>query len=286
VRRAHAAVESAAGLTPFGHLGWGYWERDEFFRRAGEYIVDGLRHNQYIGYAGQRSREALRAELADMPGVGEYLDSGRIEVTPTEDYYVYLPGTDVIDAEASVVKYLAGVEQAVASGYAGFRAVSDVAPVARTPEQRDALARLEYLIDQHMAVRPFSALCGYDMRELGAAAEELMCLHPFVSEGSTLFRLYAEPEADIDFALSGEVDDSADTLFATTLRRIRSLEPGHTLRIGAHDLQFMSPRQIFRLEEWAREQGRKVVLWTDQHAIRRLVDVLGLIHVRTAADPA
>jgi hypothetical protein len=286
MRRAHAAVESAAGLTPFGHVGWGYRDRGDFLSRAAEYIADGLRHNQYIGYAGKRSREALRAELAEMPGVGEYLDSGRIEVTPTEDYYVYQPGTDVIDAQASVVKYLAGVEQAVASGYAGFRAVSDVAPVARTPEQRDALARLEYLIDQHMAVRPFSALCGYNICELGAAAEELMCLHPFVSKGSTLFRLYADPDADVDFALSGEVDDSADKLFDATLRRIWSLELGHTLRIDAHDLQFMSHRQVVRLEEWAREQGRKVVLWTDQHAISRLVEVLGLLHVRTAAEPA
>src|SRR5215469_1920790 len=96
--RRHAVVDSAAGLTPFGHLAWGYRGRAEFLSRAAEYIADGLRLHQYVAYAGQGTREALRSELAEMPGIGEYLDSGSIEATPAEDQYVYLPGTDVIDA--------------------------------------------------------------------------------------------------------------------------------------------------------------------------------------------
>ncbi len=285
MRRPHAVLDSAAGLTPFGHLGWGYRDRGEFLRRAAEYIADGLRHHQYIAYAGAASREALRAELARMPGIGERLDSTGIEAIPAEDYYVYLPNSDVIDADASVAKYLAGVEQAIADGYTGFRAVSDVTPVARTAEQREALARLEYLVDQQMAVLPFSALCAYDMSELGVAATELMCLHPFVSKGSVTFRLYADPGADVDFALTGEIDASADKLFDTTLQRIWPLESGNTVRIGAHDLEFISHQQMFMLEERARQQDRKVVLSTNQPVINRLVDVLGLTHVRAAAEP-
>ena len=284
MRRRHAVLDSAAALTPFGHAGWGYRDRGEFFSRAAEYIADGLRHHQYIAYAGERTGAALRAELAEMPGVGEHLDSGGIEVASTEDYYVYLPGSDVIDAGGSLDKYLAGVEQAVAAGYTGFRAVSDATPIARTAEQRDALARLEYLVDQQMAVLPFSALCAYDVSQLGAAAEELMCLHPYVSKGSTTFRLYADPAGDVDFALTGEIDAAASKLFATTLRRIWPIQSRHTLRIGAHELEFLSHQQVFLLEEWAREQDREVVLSTNRAAIVRLVDVLDLTHVRTDAN--
>src|SRR5262245_49512976 len=104
--RRHGVLESAAGLTPFGHLAWGYRDRAEFLSRAAEYIADGLRLNQFIAYAGEGTREALRSELAKMPGIGEYLDSGGIEVTPAEDHYAYLPGTDVIDADEAVAKYL------------------------------------------------------------------------------------------------------------------------------------------------------------------------------------
>jgi hypothetical protein len=278
--RRHAVVDSAAGLTPFGHLAWGYRDRAEFLTRAAEYIADGLRLNQYVAYTGAGTREALRSELAEMPGIGEYLDSDGVDATPAEDHYVYLPGTDVIDADAAMAKYLAAVEQAIVKGYTGFRAVSDLTSVARTPQQRDALARLEYRVDQQMAVLPFSALCGYDMSELGAAAEELICLHPFVSKGATTFRLYADPEADVDFAIAGEIDAAANRLFDTTLQRVWPLESSHTLQIGAQELKFISHEPMFNLEERAREQDRKVVLSTNQPAIGRLVDVLDLIHVR------
>jgi DcmR-like sensory protein len=278
--RRHGVLESAAGLTQFEHLAWGYRDRAEFLSRAAEYIADGLRLNQYVAYVGEGTREALRSELAKMPEIGEHLDSGGIEATPADEHYVYLPGADMIDADAAVAKYLAAVDESIVKGYSGFRAVADLTPVARTPEQRDALTRLEYRVDQQMAVLPFSALCGYDMSELGAAAEELICLHPFVSKGSVTFRLYADPEADVDFAITGEIDAAANKLFDTTLQRVWPLESSHTLQIGAQELKFISHEPMFNLEERAREQDRKVVLSTNQPAITRLVDVLDLIHVR------
>jgi anti-anti-sigma regulatory factor len=281
--RRQGVLDSAAGLTPFGHLAWGYRDRAEFLGCAAEYIADGLRQNQYVAYVGEGTRETLRSELAKMPGIGEHLDSGGMEATPAQDHYVQVPGTDVIDTDQVVAKYLAAVEQAIAKGYNGFRTVSDITPVARTHEQRDALARLEYRVDQQMAMLPFSGLCGYNISELGTAAEELICLHPFVSKGSVTFRLYADPEADVDFAISGEIDAAANKLFDTTLQRVWPLQSSHTLHIGAQALKFISHEPMFGLEERAREQGRKVVLSTNQPAISRLVDVLDLIHVRTTA---
>lgn len=284
--RRHALMVTAAGLTPFGHLAWGYRDRAEFLSRAAEYIVDGLEQNQYVAYAADRSPETLRSELAAMPGIVDHLDSGGIEVVPTADYYVYRPGTDIIDADRAVAKYLSALRTAIANGYSGFRAVADVTPVARTPEQRDALTKLEYLVDRQMAVLPFSALCAYDVDQLGAAANELMCLHPFVNKNQVRFRLYADPDAEMDFTVTGEIDAYARDLFTTALQRIWPLVPGSTLRIGAQALEFIDHHQLRMLEDRARDQNRKVVLWTTQPLVTRLVQVLDLSHVRVDTAPA
>lgn len=280
--RGHAVLRSAAGLTPFGHLAWSYTERSEFLHRAAEYIADGLRHNQYIAYAGEGTRDALLSELAAIPGIAEHLDSGRIEAFSAEDYYTFCPGTDVIDSDAAVARYLSAARQAIANGYSGFRAVSDVTSVARTPAQRDGLARLEYLVDQQMAVLPFSAMCAYNARELGSAAGELMCLHPFVNAGSVMFRLYADRDTGTDFTLAGEIDAGTNDLFDTTLHRVWPLVPGHTMRIGADELKFISHQRLCLLESQAREQNRNVILSTNQPTVSRLVDLLDLTHVQVA----
>jgi anti-anti-sigma regulatory factor len=283
MKRLHGVVESAADLVPFGHAGWGYRDRSQFLDRAAEYIADGLRHNQYIAYAGDRSRDKLRAELAEMPGLRHQLDTGAIDAVPSEEYYTYYDGTDVIDPDAAVAKYLAAAQRAVANGYTGFRALSDVTPVARTAEQRDSLARLEFLVDRQMAVLPFSALCAYDTAALGAAANEVICLHPFVSSGSAMFRLYAEPHLDADFALAGELDAASHGLFSTVLQRVWPLVPDTTVRIAAEELSFIGHQQLRLLEDCARADNREVVLSTNQPTICRLVELLRLTRVRV--DP-
>jgi anti-anti-sigma regulatory factor len=282
MKRPHAVVESAADLSPFGHLGWGYRDRGTFLDRAAEYIADGLRHNQYIAYAGDRSAAALRAELAAMPGVRDQLDSGAIDAAPAAEYYTYYPGTDVIDPDAAVAKYVAAAEQALANGYTGFRAVSDVTAVARTREQREALARLEFLVDQRMAVSPFSALCGYDTVALGAAANEVICLHPFVNRGSVLFRMYAEPGLGADFALAGELDASNHEVFDAVLGRVLPLIPSSTVCIAADEMSFIGHQQLHLLENRACAHNREVVLSTNQPTARRLVELLRLTRVRVA----
>jgi hypothetical protein len=71
----------------------------------------------------------------DMAEGGPHLQSGNLEVLSTADNYAFRPGTDVLDAEEALTRYLTTVKQALADGYSGFRAVVDVTPVARTPEQ-------------------------------------------------------------------------------------------------------------------------------------------------------
>lgn len=74
-------------------------------------------------------------------------------------------------------RYATAAIAAVADGYNGLRVVIDVTPVARTPEQREAQAALEFLGDRRISTLPVAALCGYNTAELGEAAAGLLCLH-------------------------------------------------------------------------------------------------------------
>jgi hypothetical protein len=115
-------VAAAAGLVPFGHLGWGFHTRAEFLAQAAEYIADGLAHNQRIVYVGEASRAALEAELAGMPGVGDRLDTGAVIALPSAQYYKFRPGRGIVDPEATTAKSVKATHRAIEDGYTGLRA--------------------------------------------------------------------------------------------------------------------------------------------------------------------
>lgn len=271
-------VASAGGLIPFGHLGWGYRDRAEFRARAAEYILDGLRQNQWIEYVGAGDPDRLRAELATMPEVADRLDADGIGVTPVMEFYTFRPGTDVVDPEAAVTDRAAAVEKATADGYTGYRAVVDCTAVARTSEQRDAFARFEFLVDQKMAVLPVSALCAYDIGRLPDDAAGLICLHPYVDPRAPGFRLYAAPGSH--FALAGDLDARSDGAFAATLRRIWPPNGDDTVVVDADGLEFVSHRQLDLLDRLARADDREVVLRTRQPVPARVFSVLEFTNLR------
>ncbi|GFG73478.1 MEDS domain-containing protein [Mycobacterium botniense] len=278
--RRHGSVRSAVGFGPSEHLGWGYVNRAEFRYRAAEYIGDGLARNEWILFVGAASRAALRAELADL-GFSEGVRSGQIWVAPVEDYYTFRPGSDVVDPQAMMTRGIATLEELLATGCPGCRAVVDGTAVAHTPEQRDALARFEFLTDRTMTMLPVSALCTYDVTVLGAAAKELLCLHPLTNAGAVGFQLYAE--RDSGFALSGEIDADEDHAFTAAFRRIWPLMAQTELVIDAEGLRFVTHRQLIALDEQARADGREVILRTGQRVVTRLAELLGLDNVRVEA---
>lgn len=280
--RPQGELTSAANLVPFGHVAWGYRDRAEFRARAAEYIVDGLMHNHRILYASDGSRDQLCDELAEM-GFADAVRSKQVWVTPVSDYYPLVPGSDVVDPDAAVATGVAVTEQLLAQGYSGCRAVVDGAVLVRTPEQRAAFSRLEFLIDQKMAVLPLAALCAYDLDLLGDTAKELMCLHPFVSKGAVGFRVYADPGAG--FGLAGEIDAADNDAFSTALQRIWPLIEGDEPVIDAYGLDFITHRELVAIDRLSAADGRRVILRTDQHLPRRLVDLLELGNIRVKTSP-
>jgi anti-anti-sigma regulatory factor len=274
--RPHGVVNSATNSVPFGHMGWGFTRRTEFLTAAAEYIADGLRQHQLVMYVGDAGVSELQSELAGMACVTDMVRPDQIVVRCAADYYPFQSGTDILDAEQALSRYLAAAQNAVARGYTGFRAVVDVTSVARTVAQRDALSRLEFLVDQQMTTLPFAALCAYNLTELGSAAEEVVCLHPFVSAGSTAFQLFADPAAAISFALTGELDASTKRVFAATLDRIWPALTTGTLHVDATELTFVDHRSLMELDDAARKHNHSVVLHTEQPGAARIIDLLKL----------
>jgi anti-anti-sigma regulatory factor len=283
MRRTSAVVASAAGLLPCAHVGWGFKDRAEFRARAGEYIADGLADNLWVEFVGAGSREQLRAELATMRAIAGRLNDGGIGVTPATEFYAIASGSDIVHPKNAVATWTAAVENAVEEGYAGLRVVTDATALARRLDQRDALADFEFRLEQQMTVLPASALCAYDTSQLADDANELICLHPFVSHKGPTFRLHAEPGAA--FAVSGYIDVANDKLFTTALQRIWALNTDDPLIIDAQGLEFVSHQHLYAIDHYARIDGRNVVIHTEQRVVTRLGGLLGLTNVRVVAPP-
>lgn len=265
-------VDTAAGLVPLGHLGWGYRTKSEFLSGAAQYIADGLSHHQWIQYVGPGSADELRADLEAMP-----VDTRDVTVTPATEFYGVEDLGDVVEPDVALGLRAATLDEAIDSGYSAVRIVADPSLVNARPEQRDAFARLEFLIDQRMADSPITALCAYDITQLGDAAGELICLHPIVGPQSPTFRLYAEDGAD--FALGGEVDPASAAAFSTTVQRIWPVAGGDRVVVDVGALTFISHRELLILDDVARRDGRKVVMRGSSPVVSRLVPLLDLTNV-------
>ena len=84
----------------------------------------------------------------------------------------------MVDPDAQVRAYAAATGAALAADFTGLRVVAEATPLVRTPEQLDAFARYEPMIDGYMVTHPFSAMCAYDRRILDESAiAQLACLH-------------------------------------------------------------------------------------------------------------
>ncbi len=283
-RRAHAIVDSAAGLVPFGHLGWGYRHRPDFHRRAAEYLTDGLRRHQRVAFVGAGPPESLAAELRRVRRrMAVDVSPARIDVVPVRAFYTFVPGTDIVDPRRSVAARMAATECAVAKGFSGFRAVVDATAVARTDAQRDSFAAFECLVDQQMMNHPVSALCAYDVGRLGADAAELVCLHPYVNRGSTPFQVFASNDGDA--AVCGDVDAADGGLFTAALRRIWRLHRRARMTIDAAAVTFMAAGPLRDLDAAARADGVAVELTTSSPTILRLAELAAVRTVKVELVP-
>ena len=160
-------------------------------------------------YLGGGSDGELWEQLAEVLDLGAALRHGAVGIMPQASM---CDADGNLDPEDQVRAYAAATSDALDSGFAGLRVAIEASALVRSRQHVDAFTRSEHLVDRYMTTQPFSALCGYDGWELGAATvSELACMHPVCNLGATPFRIYATTGADL--ALGGEIDLSVQAQF-------------------------------------------------------------------------
>ncbi|MGJ7906506.1 EAL domain-containing protein [Actinopolyspora sp. H202] len=288
-RRTAGEVAAVDEPLPGGHECWIFQNHEEFRTRAREYVRDGLRHGYWIEYVDHAPAAQLRTQLDADDLLGPAIATGAMTVATIDEFYP-TNAEGVVDAEAAMRARVTAAEKALAAGYTGFRAIVNATAMVTTPEQRAAFAYYEYLCDHVISTEPVTALCAYNLTELGSAAvTEMGCLHPVTSPAASPFRLYTDNtdntdnEYDTHLALTGRLDPPCANLFTSALEHTRA----HNLLINDRGLDILDPRVIQALDQYARLHHKNVTLRLTPPLSTRLQPHLrNLTHTRIETHPA
>jgi anti-anti-sigma regulatory factor len=251
-----------------GHVCWTFENSTAFQARARDCLAEGLA-------AGERVWYVALEPFPDLSGLGG--GPGAVELKSIAATH---PAGAVVDPALQVAAHRAATAEALADGYTGLRVVADVTTLVRSPDQVEAFARYEHLIDRYMLTAPLSAVCGYNRTELGGRTiAELASLHP-AGNADVLFRLHACDPAEGAATLAGELDGSNRDVFVKTLERACLRPVGGELVLRADELTFVDHRALLYLDDYACRRNATLVLRTRLAAVERIVELFGLAHVR------
>ena len=227
-------------------------------------------------YVASGEHAALVSEVRAIAGVEEALERGVAEVMSVDQAYP-AGSSGVVDASAQVDAYASATGAALAAGFTGFRAAVDVTSLVKQPEQREAFARYEHLLDQYLVHNRLSAVCAYDDEQLdGETITALASLHPATNQGleALCFQLYASPGPDCGAELVGELDLAAGDAFARALDHADLQPVAGRLTLDVTGVEFINHRSMIMLAEYAGTREATLVLHTHGHMIRRLAQLL------------
>ncbi|MDP9795076.1 hypothetical protein J2S43_003588 [Catenuloplanes nepalensis] len=201
-------------LQPGDHVCWAIGTDDEQLRVTARYIADGLaRRHRIVYFTHSLLPQAVAAGL-DARGVpvAEAVAAGQLRITSSSGGYL---ATGRFDAAAMPGAWAAEQEATRAAGWAGLRAIGDMAWAAsRLPGSED-LAGYEARVNRVFAEGYAMALCLYD-RRLFTAAElaPIIAAHP-CAKGPATDEAGWEPGLRMRFTtapprltLRGEIDAS------------------------------------------------------------------------------
>jgi len=260
-------------LGPHAHLSWAFDEPPEFLAAARDFLAEGLEQHLRVWYVADGDPGTLATRLHGIAGLDAALRSGAVRLMPADSPLSVAPD-DLVRLHADAT------EAALADGYAGLRIAADRTPLVGTPDGLAAFARYEHLVDQYMALRPLSVMCGYDRARLGDdVVSRLACLHPagtpVVEPG---FRLFGSAKHSV--GISGELDMCTGARFAEALRRTDPRPVDGRLVVDATRLRFLDHRTLLLLAEFADERESTLVLRTPWAGVRRMVDLLDMPSVQ------
>lgn len=273
-------MDSVVGFGPQDHLCLAFDDVADFASQAEAFLADGLAQGLQVRYvtAGPVDEAtAVHQRLVEAQPPGR---EHAVQVSSIAGSYGL---GQLISADEQVETYAKCTSNALTAGFVGFRVAVDVTPLVGTAEQLDSFARYEHLIDRYMCGHPFSAMCAYDRKALGAdAVAEAACMHP-VSNAATMFRWHAgcTPRSGpvaVDVALVGEVDASVRSLFQRAIHRT-AVTPGQAIVLDLASLDFIDHHALTELDTLGRHHGTAVVLRNPGYLVTRIVRLMNLTHV-------
>lgn len=266
-------VESHRGLGPQDHLCWVHGDPSEYRSRVTDFFAEGLQQGLRVAYAGPGEVRGLRKHLGSLGDLDGLLARDAVRLISFEE--IYGAGHPVDPAEV-VTKYAAATEEALADGYRGLRVSADVTDMVRGPEQQDAFARCEFLVDRYASRHPFSAMCAYRF-ELGDAVTDLACLHAAAPAGVTPFQVFACYDGAV--GLLGEIDQTSESAFTRALERVWPAPGSPSLIFDMSAVRFMDHRALLALDAYARKSLVPVILRSPPPVVRRIARLLDLEHL-------
>jgi hypothetical protein len=189
---------------------------------------------------GSGNVEELREHLDRFVDVGPRLTQDTVRLISLDE--IYGAGAPVDPAQV-IEKYAAATQEALADGYRGLRISADVTDLARAPEQQDAFARCEFLLERYSSQHPLSAMCEYRL-ELGDAVTQFACMHAAVPAGLTPFQVFACDGGAV--GLLGEFDVASQTAFERALQRIQRAPDDSKLIFDMSAVRYMDHRAFSR----------------------------------------
>jgi anti-anti-sigma regulatory factor len=266
-------VESSRGLGLQDHMCWVHGDGRDYRPRLTEFLGEGLERGLQVAYLGAGSVEEVREHLGRFVDVGPLLTRESLRIISFDE--IYRAGEPVVPAEV-IKKYAAATQEALADGYQGLRISADVTDLVRAPEQRDAFARFEFLLERYSSRNPLSALCEYRL-ELGDAVTQFACMHAAVPAGLTPFQVFACDDGAV--GLLGEFDAACHAAFRRALQSIQPAPDDSTLIFDMSAVRFMDHRALLALDSYAQESQVPVLVRSMPPVVRRVARVLGLEHL-------
>jgi len=148
-----------------------------------------------------------------------------------------------------------------------------VTDLVRAPEQQDAFARCEFLLERYSSRHPLSAMCEYRL-ELGDAVAQFACMHAAVPAGLTPFQVFACDDGAV--GLLGEFDLACQIAFERALRRIQPAPDDSKLIFDMSAVQFMDHHALLSLDSYAEACQVPVFVRSMPPIVRRVARALGL----------
>src|SRR5215470_7432727 len=238
-------VESYRGFGLQDHSCWVHGDRGDYRPRLTEFFREGLERGLRVAYLGPGNAGELREHLDRLVDTGPLPTREAIRLISFEEIY---GAKEPVDPTGVIERYAAVTEEALADGYQGLRISADVTDLVRAPEQQDAFARCEFLLERYSSRHRLSP-----------------------------FQVFACDDGAV--GLLGEFDQASQIAFARALQRIQLAPDDSSLIFDMSAVRFMDHRALLALDSYAQKCQVPVFVRSMPPIVRRVARVLGLEHL-------